>query len=210
LHGIGRATCGWPTILTKGRAAPAPGEAPGRVIAFARRDSTPDSVINTWLLGGRLVRRVIAEAARIADLDPTLAAAMMGRSFCMEDPETETPTRYPFPTIEPETVTVGRVLRWLSNAKSLPPGRQAAAFLVVDAYLVCAGGPTPRMIRAIGATAAGAREQQYSHYFRSQAEKLDPQGPAGELAGLSALEDPCYLKGKGPWPVSQSRRARAS
>jgi hypothetical protein len=191
----------WVAYDPKRWAAPASGDAPGRIIAFARRDSPPDSSINTWLLGGRLERRVIAEAARIADLDPPLAAAMTGRSFCMIDPEAETPTRYPIPTFEPETVTVGRVVQWLGKAKSLPPERQAAAFLVVDAYLVCAGGPTPHLIQAIGATAAGVREQEYSHYFRNQAERLDPQGPAGELAGLAQLADPCYLKGKGPWPV---------
>ncbi len=183
-----------------------PGDAPGRIIAFARRDSPPDSAVNIWLLGGRLVRRVITEAARIADLDPSVAAAMMRRSFCMDDTETEpAPDRTP----EPESVTVGRVLQWLSKARSLPPERQAAAFLVVDAYLVCAGGPTPRLIRAIGATAAGSREQQYSHYFRNQAEKLDPQGSAGELAGLSALADPCYLKGKGPWPVLEIKKGES-
>ncbi|MGA7414898.1 MAG: hypothetical protein WBW33_30800 [Bryobacteraceae bacterium] len=199
----------WLAYDPKAWATSAPDDAQGRIIAFARRDSPPDSGINIWLLGGRLERRVIAEAARIADLDPPLAAAMMQRSFCMMDPEAETPTRYPIPTLEPESVTVGRVLQWLSKAKSLPPERQAAAFLVVDAYLVCAGGPTPRLIRAIGATAAGAREQQYSHYFRNQAEKLDPQGPAGELAGLSALADPCYLKGKGPWPVLEIKKGES-
>ncbi len=190
-------------------AAPTPGEAPGRIIAFARRDSPPDSAVNTWLLGGRLVRQVTEEAARIADLDPSLAAAMMRRSFCMMDPETGPPTRYPIPALEPESVTVGRVLQWLSKARSLPPERQAAAFLVADAYLVCAGVPTPRLIRAIGATAAGAREQQYMHYFRNQAEKLDPLGTAGELAGLSALADPCFLKGKGPWPDLEIKKGES-
>ena len=40
----------------------------------------------------------------------------------------------------------------------------------------------------------------YSHNFRDQAEKLDPQGPAGELAGLASLAYPCSLKGARPWP----------
>jgi hypothetical protein len=199
----------WVAYDPKGWAATSPGDAPGRIIAFARRDSPPDSAVNTWLLDGRLVRRVIAEAARIADLDPPLAAAMTGRSFCMIDPEAQTPTRYPIPTMEPETVTVGRVVQWLGKAKSLPPERQAAAFLVVDAYLVCAGGPTPHLIQAIGATAAGVREQEYSHYFRNQAEKLDPQGPAGELAGLAQLADPCDLKGKGLWPVLEINKGES-
>jgi hypothetical protein len=196
----------WVAYDPKGWAAPAPGDAPGRIIAFARKDSPPDSAVGIWLLDGRFEHRVIAEAARIADLDPPLAVAMMRRSFCMVDTETKPATDR---TPEPESVTVGRVARWLSKAKSLPPERRAAAFLVADAYLVCAGGPFPGLIWAIGATAAGSREQQYSHYFRNQAEKLDPQGPAGELAGLSALADPCYLKSKGPWPVLEINKGES-
>src|SRR5208283_1428344 len=168
----------WVAYDPKGWAAPAPGDAPGRIIAFARKDSPPDSAVGIWLLDGRFEHRVIVDAARIADLDSPLAVAMMRRSFCMVDTETKPATDR---TPEPEAVTVGRVLQWLSKARSLPPERQAAAFLVVDAYLVCAGGPTPSLIRAIGSTAAGAREQQYMHYFRNQAEKLDPLGTAGEL-----------------------------
>ena len=40
----------------------------------------------------------------------------------------------------------------------------------------------------------------YTHNFRDQAERLDPHGPAGELAGLVSLADPCSLKGSQPWP----------
>ena len=69
----------------------------------------------------------------------------------------------------------------------------------MDAHLVCVQS-SPLLTRAIGAEAAGVPEQGYGHYFRNQAEKLNPQGPAGELAGLASLADPCYLKGKGPWP----------
>jgi hypothetical protein len=53
------------------------------------------------------------------------------------------------------------------------------------------------------------REQEYSHYFRNQAEKLDPQGPAGELAGLAQLADPCDLKGKGLWPVLEINKGES-
>ncbi len=180
----------------------------GRVIAFARRKSPPDSSVNTWLLGGALVRRVITEAARTADLDQSLAEAMMRRSFCMQDPESTTPTRYPYPTPEAEAVTVGRAVQWLSQAKSLPPERRAAALLVVDAYLICMQSSS-RLTQAIGAQAAGANEQGYIHYFRNQAEKLDPQGPAGELAGLASLADPCFLKGKAPWPDLEIKKGEA-
>ena len=100
----------------------------GRVIAFARRNSPQDSSVNIWLLGGGLVRRVIGEAARIADLDPALTEAMMRRSFCMQDPESTASTRYPLPAPETEAVTVGRAVKWLRQAKSLPLERRAAAF----------------------------------------------------------------------------------
>src|SRR5208283_4869391 len=43
----------WVAYDPKGWAAPAPGDAPGRIIAFARKDSPPDSAVGIWLLDCR-------------------------------------------------------------------------------------------------------------------------------------------------------------
>jgi hypothetical protein len=40
----------------------------------------------------------------------------------------------------------------------------------------------------------------YEGNFLRLAEKLDPRGPAGELAGLVSIGEPCWLKGGRAWP----------
>ena len=168
-----------------------PGGNPGpRVIVYARRDIPPDSDVDLQLLGPGLRQRVYQEAAQIAQLDPGLTAAVLRRCQSGLKPEEVSPT-------------LNRITQWVVAAKSLPPERKAAAFLMADAYLTWTSEvPQQRLIQAVGAEFKGGCPQDgpaYSNNFRRQAESLDPQGPAGELAGLSSLEDPCSLKGMRPW-----------
>jgi hypothetical protein len=163
-----------------------------RFIVYARRNSPRDPDFGLRWLGGAFADRVAQTAAQIAAQDSTLTAAVSSRSSC--------DTRVPAP--EAESLTVSRLARWLGGSSSLPPQRRAAALLLADSYVACAQISSRRLIQ-LGAQLRTVCPQDgpaYSHNFRDQAEKLDPQGPAGELAALASLSAPCSLKGARPWP----------
>jgi hypothetical protein len=163
-----------------------------RLIVYARRDIPRDPNFAVWLLSDAIVDRVAEAAAQIAAQDSKLTAAMLSRSNC----DTKVPGT------EAESLTASRLARWLNGSSSLPPQRRAAALLLADSYVACARIFSQRLIQ-LGAKSGGSCSKDgptYSHNFRDQAEKLDPQGPAGELAGLASLAYPCFLKGARPWP----------
>jgi hypothetical protein len=97
---------------------------------------------------------------------------------------------------------------WLTAAQTLRPARRAAALLLADFYVTCAGTTSDpdqlqERLMELGAhyeTRFPQDGPDYAHNFREQAQTLDPRGPAGELAGLVSLNDPCFLKGETPWP----------
>jgi hypothetical protein len=74
--------------------------------------------------------------------------------------------------------------------------------LLTDFYITCAGtspdsDPLQKGFAKFGATYETRFAEDgpdYAHNFREQAERLDPHGPAGQLAGLVSLTDPCFLK----------------
>jgi hypothetical protein len=163
-----------------------------RFIVYARRDIPRDPNFAVWLLSDAIVDRAAETAAQIAAQDSTLTAAVLSRSNCDTRP----------PGTEAESLTASRLARWLSGSSSLPPQRKAAALLLADSYVACARMFSQRLIQ-LGAKSGGPCSKDgptYNHNFRDQAEKLDPQGPAGELAGLASLAAPCSLKGARPWP----------
>jgi hypothetical protein len=163
-----------------------------RFIVYARRDMPRDPNFGLRWLGDAIADRVAEAAAQIAAQDSTLTAAVLSRSNC----DTKVPGT------EAESLTASRLARWLSGSSSLPPQRRAAALLLADSYVACARMFSQRLIQ-LGAKSGGPCSKDgptYSHNFRDQAEKLDPQGPAGEMAGLASLADPCFLKGARPWP----------
>jgi hypothetical protein len=163
-----------------------------RLIVYATRDIPRDPDFGLRWLGDALADRVAETAGQIAAQDSTLTAAVLSRSNC----DTKVPAT------EAESLTASRLARWLSGSSSLPPQRKAAALLLADSYVACARMFSQRLIQ-LGANSGGPCSKDgptYSHNFRDQAEKLDPQGPAGELAGLASLADPCSLKGTRPWP----------
>lgn len=167
-----------------------------RLIVYARIDSPRDPDFGLRWLGDAFADRVAETAAQIAAQDSTLTAAVLK---CDAGRRTEA-----------ESLTASRLARWLSGSRSLPPQRRAAALLVADSYVACARMFSQRLIR-LGAKSGGPCSKDgptYSHNFRDQAEKLDPQGPAGELAGLASLADPCSLKALAPGPIWSSKRAR--
>ena len=159
-----------------------------RLIVYARRDGPRDPDFAIWLLSNAIVDRVAEAAAQIAAQDSKLTAAVLkcdaGRST------------------EAQSLTASRLDQWLKASSDLPPQRKAAVLLLADAYVACTPASSPRLIQ-LGARFRAICPQDgpsYSHNFRDQAEKLDPQGPAGELAGLASLALPCFLKGARPWP----------
>jgi hypothetical protein len=159
-----------------------------QLIVYARRDSPRDPDFGIWLLSGAIVDRVSEAAGQIATLDSTLTAAVLK---CDAGRRTEA-----------QSLTASRLDQWLKASSDLPPQRKAAVLLLADAYVACTPASSPRLIQ-LGARFRAICPQDgpaYSHNFRDQAEKLDPQGPAGELAGLASLADPCSLKGTRPWP----------
>ena len=163
-----------------------------QLIVYARRDSPRDPDFGLRWLGDAFADRVAETAAQIAAQDSTLTAAVLSRSNC----DTK------LPGTEAESLTASRLDRWLKASSDLPPQRRAAVLLLADSYVACARMFSQRLIQ-LGAKSGGPCSKDgptYSHNFRDQAEKLDPQGPAGELAGLASLADPCSLKGARPWP----------
>jgi hypothetical protein len=159
-----------------------------RLIVYARRDSPRDPDFAIWLLSDAIVDRVAEAAAQIAAQDSKLTAAVLK---CDAGPRTEA-----------QSLTASRLDQWLKASSDLPPQRKAAVLLLADAYVACTPASSQRLIQ-LGARFRAICPQDgpsYSHNFRDQAEKLDPQGPAGELAGLASLALPCFLKGARPWP----------
>lgn len=162
-----------------------------RLVVYMRRDIPPDLEAGAPLLGSAIKTQVADASARIAALDSKLTAAMLSRSHC----ETGRPRS------EAGTLTTGRLARWFRVSRDLPPQRRAAALLLADFYIACNEIPTKSLLK-LGAGFRTMCPQDgpfYSHNFRDRAEKLDAKGPAGELAGLASLADPCYLKGTRPW-----------
>ena len=159
-----------------------------RLIVYARRDGPRDPDFAIWLLSDAIVDRVAEAAAQIAAQDSKLTAAVLK---CDAGRRTEA-----------QSLTASRLDQWLKASSDLPPQRKAAVLLLADAYVACTPASSPRLIQLGAEFKAGCPQDgpSYSHNFRDQAEKLDPQGPAGELAGLASLALPCFLRGARPWP----------
>ncbi len=160
-----------------------------RLIVYARRDIPRDLDVNYRLLGDAFAAQAASAAALIAAQDSKLTATVLK---CDAGP----------PGTEAESLRASRLDRWLRASRSLPPQRRAAALLLADSYVACVPISSQRLIQLGAKFGAGCPQDgpTYSHNFRDQAEKLDPQGPAGELAGLASLADPCSLKGARSWP----------
>jgi hypothetical protein len=169
-----------------------------RLIVYARRDLPRDwDVTDRWFGSVLEGQTLVADAvAQIAALDSALTAPVLSRSRCSAGPE---PTRGE--PVEP-------LAAWLRAAQKLTPVRRAAVLLLADFYITCAGtgsdsDPLQNRLKRLGAkyeTRDPRDGPDYAHNFRQQAEKLNPHGPAGELAGLVSLADPCLLKGARSWP----------
>ncbi len=180
----------WVVYDVKGK----PGRAVGqRLIVYARRDIPRDQlVLAGGSLGYAIRNRVTDAAAQLAAQDRALTAAILDRSQCLARPLKP----------ESESLTVSRLAEWLKSSADTAPARRAAALLVAHAYLTCSQA-TPQALLPLGVEFATMCPQDGAAYdgnFLRQAEKLDPKGPGGELAGLASLGEPCSLKGRHPWP----------
>ncbi len=159
-------------------------------IVYARRTTPRDPGSDPWFGSVLESQAQVADAvARIAALGGELTAPVLSKSRCAAGPEERVGEQ-----VEP-------LARWLGAAQALPPPRRAAALLLADFYIACIGAaPDPdrlqKRLTGLGANYA----TDYTHNLREQAERLDPRGPAGELAGLIGLTEPCFLKGNKPWP----------
>jgi hypothetical protein len=168
-----------------------------RLVVYAARNTPSDWDLDR-LFGSMLESQtlVAGAVAQIAALGPALTSPILSRSRCSAGPSLADR-----PPAEP-------LARWLTAAKGLAPARRVAALLLADFYITCAGtSPDPALLQK-RLVELGAKYQvfspgdgpDYTHNFREQAERLDPRGPAGELAGLVSLYYPCFLKGAKPWP----------
>jgi len=134
--------------------------------------------------------------ARIAALDAGLTSRMLGSLHCGAGP------------LKSDAGAIETLARWLEAARALAPARRAAALLMADFFITCAGvaddsDPVRKRLAGLGAkyeTRFDPAGPEYLHNFRGQAERLDPHGPAGELAGLISLADRCFLAGSRSWP----------
>jgi hypothetical protein len=168
------------------------------LIVYARRNMPRDwDAMDHWFGSVTEGQSLVVDAvARIAALGPALTSPILNGSRCAAGPADRSGA-----AAEPLTA-------WLTSAQNLPPGRQAAAFLLADFYITCAGTSPDSDLLGKRFVALGAKyeirspqdDPDYAHNFRERAEHLDPHGPAGELAGLVSLSDPCFLKGKNSWP----------
>jgi len=162
-----------------------------RLIVYARRDIPRDPDTSFGFNSG-IKTQLIDAVAQLIKQDSKLAAEMLDRAHC----ETRQPRR------ESDPITIRRLAQWLKTSMSLPPDQKAPALLLADAYVSCSRIP-PDSLMQLGAAFRVQCPQDgpsYSHNLRSQAERLDPNGLAGELAGIASLVEPCSLEGKGDWP----------
>jgi len=171
-----------------GAAAGAP-----RLIVYLRRNIPRDTdERGAGLFDPTLRKQMIAAACELAHLDPAPTREMLERSQCEAKPL----------KLEPESLAVNRLRLWLRASADAPPKQRAAALLVAHTYVGCAQ-IQPKALTPLGiASGAGCPQDgpAYDGSLLRQAENVDRQGPAGELAGLLSLGEPCSLKGRGTWP----------
>ena len=163
-----------------------------RLIVYARRDIPRDLDLGIRLLGVTIKNQVNDAAGQTASMDSALTTVVLNRSHCDAAPLAA--------SHEAESIAVNRLAKWLKASADVPPERRALALLVADSYVACTQVPSHRLAQLGAEFAAGCPQDgsAYSHNFRDQAERLDPKGLAGELAGLASLGEPCTLKGS--WP----------
>jgi len=168
-----------------------------RLVVYAARNLPSDWDLDHWFGGVLESQARVADAvARIAALGPALTSPILSGSRCSAGPSTE------------DRQAAEPLAKWLAAARSPAPVRRAAALLLTDFYITCAGtspdsDPLQKGFAELGAkyeTRSPEDGPDYAHNFREQAERLDPHGPAGQLAGLVSLTDPCFLKGANGWP----------
>jgi hypothetical protein len=179
-------------------AATKPGKNGPHPIVYGRRNMPRDwDVMDRWFGSVTESQTLVAqEVARIAALDSALTSRILSGSRCGAG------------VAERDAVPIEPLGRWLTAAQTLTPARRAAALLLADFYVTCAGTTSDpdklqERLMELGAhyeTRFPQDGPDYAHNFREQAQTLDPRGPAGELAGLVSLNDPCFLKGEKPWP----------
>jgi len=133
---------------------------------------------------------VATSASKMAGLSPELTAQISPDTDCAR--------------LDHE-IAVGRLSRWLTTATSLPAERRAAALVAADSFVPCVleSGGEGSSLAALGVkleTTCPQDGPDYTGSLLKQAEALDPSGPAGALAAVSALQAPCSLSGSGPWP----------
>jgi hypothetical protein len=159
-----------------------------RLLVIARSSLAPRGLSFDWMGEAPKGQPSLKEAAaRLASSDPALSAAML------------TPK-----------VSLQTLIQWLEAARGLPPVRKAAALTLADLsvdtdqfgvpdFLTT---PAGKRLTELGADIRNGYDGlEYMHSWRSQAEQLDPAGPAGEIARLAHLESACSFEdGHNNWP----------
>ncbi len=162
-----------------------------RLAVYARADTARESTFSLSLVPGRIARRALDAAWQLAAPQPSPSSATI-----LSDTQCE--RHWPK---EPETAALARARRWMRWAGDLDPPRRAAALLVADSFAACnaVNSPLWKPLGAMFETRCPQDGRIYSHNLRRRALALDPQGKAGELAGILYLADPCFVPGRGLW-----------
>ena len=166
------------------------GESTGSLMIFVRRTGVtgnPDLLADPPQLLQRV--KVIAqesapELAKIAALDPSLSAEMVGHLRCAANPHADNDV----------AAAVDRLEKWLKAAEELPRQRRAAALLLADGYVTCMEDAVYQAPERFAALGARSERGEYPQTLRREAEKLDPDGPVGTWAQLADAWTYCAVE----------------
>ena len=158
-----------------------------RLLVIARASLAPRGLSFDWSGEAPKGQPSLQEAAaRLAALDPALSATMLAPQ-----------------------VSVESLIQWVEAAQGLPRERKAAALVLADLTVNAAKfglpgfltTPPGKRLTELGAGLVnGSDGIEYTHVWRTQAEKMDPTGAAGEIARIAHVEEPCaFDDGRNNW-----------
>jgi hypothetical protein len=166
---------------------------PERVVLIARATDAPRGMQFNWAGNAPKDQPSLEDAAaKLAGLSPALTKGALE------------------PLAQPQSL-----IAWVRAAQALPRERKAAGLILADMMLDTSQFREPdflsslpgQQLTELGANIVnGFDGVDYRHSWRTQAEQLDPNGPAGEIARISHLETACEFEdGNNNWGAGLTR-----